>query len=107
MRMLEEYRRAENSQRIKDEPFVREQPNMKTTFLKDDSVKEKSGYLKFETADNIITSAVLLKPKLYSIKTVGVRKMAAKGVSMKNIDPIPHKKFEEILEDSTVSVIRP
>ena len=33
--------------------------------------------------------------------------MTAKGVSMRNTDSIPHKKFEEIMEDSTVSVIRP
>ena len=32
--------------------------------------------------------------------------MAAKGVSMRNIDPIPHSKFEEILENSTISVKR-
>ena len=81
--------------------------NLKNPKLKDDSFKGKAGYLKSETADNIITSAVLLKPKLYSIETVGGRKMAAKGVSMRNIDPIPHKKFEEILEDSTISVTRP
>lgn len=81
--------------------------NLKDHKLKDDSFKGKEGYLKYETADNIITSAVLLKPKLNSIETVGGRKMAAKGVSMRNIDPIPHKKFEEILEDFTVSVIRP
>ena len=35
------------------------------------------------------------------------RKMAAKGVSMRNIEPIPHSKFEEILENSTTSVKRP
>ena len=49
----------------------------------------------------------MLKPKLYSIKTKNGRKMAAKGVSMANIEPIPHTKFEEILRDSAVSVKRP
>ena len=53
-------------------------------------------------------SGIMLKPKLYSITTVGDgRKMAAKGVSMTNVEPIPHTKFEEILVDSTVSVKRP
>merc|ERR1712082_25082 len=32
--------------------------------------------------------------------------MATKGISMRNVDPIPHSKFEEILEDSTISVKR-
>ena len=80
--------------------------NFKDSSLKDDTFKGKSGYLKSETADDVIRSAILLKPKLYSIKTVGGRKMASKGISMRNIDPIPHKKFEEILEDSKISVKR-
>ena len=81
--------------------------NFKDSSLKDDSFKGKSGYLKSETADDIITSAVLLKPKLYTIMTKGGRKMAAKGISMRNTEPIPHSKFEEILENSTISVKRP
>ena len=81
--------------------------NLKDPSLKDNKFKGKSGYLKSETADDIIESAVMLKPKLYSIKTKNGRKMAAKGVSMANIEPIPHTKFEEILRDSRVSVKRP
>ena len=80
--------------------------NLKDPLLKDNKFKGKSGYLKSETADDVIRSAILLKPKLYSIKTVGGRKMASKGISMRNIDPIPHEKFEEILKDSTLSVKR-
>ena len=49
----------------------------------------------------------MLKPKLYSIETTGKRKMATKGVSLKNIEPIPHSKFEEILENASVSEKRP
>ena len=45
----------------------------------------------------------MLKPKLYSIKTVKGTKTALKGVSMGNVEPVPHEKFEEILDDSTVS----
>ena len=45
----------------------------------------------------------MLIPKLYSITANAGRKMAAKGISMKNIEPIPHKKFEKILEYSTIS----
>ena len=81
--------------------------NLKDPSLKHDRYKGKSGYLKSETADDIITSAILLKPKLYSIMTMNGRKMAAKGISMRNIEPIPHSKFEEILQDSTVSEVRP
>merc|ERR1711895_329575 len=76
--------------------------NLKDSSLKDDSFKGKSGYLKSETADDVITSAVLLKPKLYLIKTIGVWKMAVNGISMRNIETIPHSKFEEILENSTI-----
>ena len=78
--------------------------NLKDPSLKDNKFKGKSGYLKSETADKVITSAIMLKPKLYSFTNNAGRKMAAKGISMRNIEHIPHKKFEEILEDSTISV---
>ena len=71
--------------------------------LKHDRFKGKSGYLKSETGQDMITSAIMLKPKLYSIKTVKGTKTALKGVSMANVQPVPHEKFEEILDDSTVS----
>ena len=71
--------------------------------LKHDRFKGKSGYLKSETGQDMITSAIMLKPKLYSIKTVEGTKTALKGVSMANVEPVPHEKFEEILDDSTVS----
>ena len=81
--------------------------NLKNEALRDNKFKGQSGKLKSETADDCIVSAFMLKPKLYSIQTLTGRKVANKGVNMKNIEPVPHELFRQAVDDPSISAKRP
>ena len=80
--------------------------NMGTLVEKDETFAGNTDYLKSETGDDIIKSAVLVKPKLYSIETEKSRKVAIKGINTRNIEDIVHKQFKNILKKPAEKVKR-
>ena len=80
--------------------------NMGTLVEKDEKFNGNTDCLKSETGDDIIRSAVLVKPKLYSIETEKSRKVAVKGVNMRNIEDVVHSQFKNILKKPSEKVKR-
>ena len=80
--------------------------NMGTLVEKDEKFNGNTDCLKSETGDDIIRSAVLVKPKLYSIVTERSSKVAVKGVNMRNIEDVVHSQFKNILKKPSEKVKR-
>ena len=80
--------------------------NMGTLVVNDETFAGDTDYLKSETGDDIIKSAVLVKPKLYSVETEKSRKVAVKGVDMRNIEDVVHEQFKNILKKPAEKVKR-
>ena len=82
--------------------------NMSGKFVsRNDNFKGQKGKLKSETGDDIITDAICLKPKLYSLQTMATRKMAMKGISARQQQTVSHQNFIDIIEDPSHIQIRP
>ena len=81
-----------------------DQSNM-TGDLYNNQYKGQFNKLKSETGCKIITEGIFLKPKLYSLTVQdGPRKLAMKGISTKNGNPIEHSHFQEILDNTNLKI---
>lgn len=68
-----------------------------THFLHSKVNANKLGYLKDETASNIITEFVALKPKMYSVKLESETKQTAKGVKKCVLASFTHDLYKNVL----------